>query len=383
MEGKTILIIDTDTTSRNFLANTLQQHQYNVLQASFGKEGLVYAWRDRPDLILVDPVLPDLKDKELIQKLRQDRRTSKIPIIAFSGDTKPERVAECLKMGFNEYLIKSAQTIPILLDILSNMLKGRTAVMKKGGLLIVFLSAKGGIGTSSLCVNIAMNIARKYLEAKVAVVDMVLPIGSIAQIVGYNGNINLTSVAEMPPEQMTTQYLHEQLPTLPLWQFQLLAGSPDPEAANQLIAGRIPEIIDALKAAYDYVLIDLGRSLSKISLPIIEESDLITLIFSTDLSTVTLTKTIWVYLKSKNVGAERVYTILNRALGLEGLTKTEAEQILDLEIKTTIPHMAGNFTLANNQHQPIGQKYPNDTAALILKEAASQMADLARMLRGK
>jgi MinD-like ATPase involved in chromosome partitioning or flagellar assembly len=143
----------------------------------------------------------------------------------------------------------------------------------------------------------------------------------------------------------------------------------------------VGDIIGALKENYDYVLVDLGRSLSKFILPLIQTADLIALVVATDMSTVTLTKTTWEYLKNKGVKASSVYTILNRAVGLEGLTKPEAEKVLGIEINTAMPYLGSNFALANNQHQPYSLKFPKDTAAIVFKETAREMTALAQRLR--
>jgi len=381
MAGKKILIIDSDAASRNFVGAALQKTEYQILQAASGKEGLIFAWRDRPDLIIIDPTISDLKGEDLAIRLRQDTRTAHTPLVALSSDPQPSRVRSCIDAGFNEYLVKTAQAIPALIEAVNRLVGNKTAAQKIGGLLIVFLSAKGGTGTSSLCANMAMNLVQNFPEARVAVVDLVLPIGSISDIVGYQGNQNLVSVAEMPANMLTPEFFRDNLTEMVNWHFHLLAGSPDPESGNQLQVGSIGDIVSALKAAYDYVLIDLGRSLSRISLPLIEHADLITLIVSTDPSTISLTKTVWEYLQSKGVNAPSVYAILNRAVGLEGLTKSEAEKIIGLEIKITIPHLGNNFTLANNQHMPFIQKFPRDTTAIVFKETAQQMAELARRLR--
>ena len=66
------------------------------------------------------------------------------------------------------------------------------------------------------------------------VVDMVLPIGSIAPIVGYEGPQNIVTVAEMPPEETTPEFFRDNLAELKPWRFNLLAGSPDPESSNHL-----------------------------------------------------------------------------------------------------------------------------------------------------
>jgi pilus assembly protein CpaE len=385
--GKSVLILDQNTASRNFLANTFLEKQFKVTVVASGKEALIIAWRDEPDLILFDPVLSDIKVEEFIQKLRIHSRTIQTPLVALSSDPSPACKETCLNAGVYEYLVKSAQAIPALEETLIRLFgteKPPEVVSRDGeksGLLIVFLSAKGGTGTSSLCANLAMNIKLAQPEARIVVADLVLPIGSIAPIVGYEGELNLATVADLPSGQTNVEYFHENLPELELWQFQLLPGSPDPQHGNILKGDRISEIVENLRSAYDFIILDIGRSLSRIGLPLIQKADLITLIVSPDQSTIKLTKTVLDYLQTQGINDQNIYVILNRAVGLEGLTKVQAEEILGLTIKTAIPYMGSNFALANNLHQPITTKYPTDTASIILKETAENMVRLARLQR--
>jgi len=393
MTGKTILIVDENQTSRGYLSNYLREKQYNVFEAGSGKEALIAAWRDLPDVILFDPMFHDIQDVEFVLKLRQNARTAQTPIIALSSDQTPARREACLKAGVNEYIVKSPEALTLLDRALGYLANTETPVTPEPpkeeeddgekGLLIVFLSAKGGTGTSSLCANLAMTIKEQNPEAHVVVADLVLPIGSIAQIVGYEGKQNLVSVADLPSSETNREHFLKNLPEPELWKFQLLAGSPDPEHGNKLKGDRIGEIVDVLRSAYDFIILDLGRSLSRISLPLIQQADLIPLIVSTDQSTVKLTKTIWDYLQEQGIDTQNIYAILNRAVGLEGLTKTEAEQIIGFPIKTTLPYMGSNFALANNLNQPIITKYPKDTATIIFKDTAGDMVKLARQLRAK
>ena len=389
MVGKKILILDENEASRKFLSNLLRQKHFEVLEAPSGKEALIIAWRDTPDLILFDPVLSDIGDGEFIQKLRHNPRTANTPIIALSSDPGPVRKEACLSAGVNDYLIKSSEMLQKLDGILDRTFDVQppmevvSSVAREKGLLIVFLSAKGGTGTSSLCANLAMNIKTHLPEASVVVADLVLPIGSIGQIVGYTGKLNLATVSELPSAQTNADYIHQNLPEPELWKFQLLPGSPDPQHGNILKGDRIEQIVDVLRASYDFIILDIGRSLSRISLPLIQQADLIALIVSTDQSTIHLTKTVWEYLQAQGIEDQSIYAILNRAVGLEGLTKTEAEGIIGIPIKTMIPYMGSNFTLANNLNQPITTKYPKDTASIVLKEAAENMVKLARRQRAR
>jgi len=379
--GKRILVIDADIASRTFLARTLQKEQYVVDVAPSGKEGLIEAWRNRPDLIIVDPALPDLKGEVVAQKLRQDPRTERVPLIALSSDPALNRLKECLDAGFNEYIVKSGQAILTLKETINRLLGLQVLPTTEGGIMVAFLSAKGGTGTSSLCANIATLIATSQPQARVVVCDLVLPIGSIAQIVGYQGHENIVTLADLPPQLLTPEFLREHLSEMGEWRFHLLAGSHDPESANRLQVTRIAEIIAALRLAFDFVILDVGRSLSRITLPLLQQADLIALIVGSDLSTTMLTKTTLDYLRLKGIEMETVYPILNRAVGLEGVTKGEAEQLLGIPIRLTIPYLGGNFSLANNQHVPFSVKFPSNTATLSLHDAAQQMVDLARQSR--
>ena len=377
-QSVSILIIDSDSTSRTYLSNTLTEKGFKVLPCPSGKEGLIAAWKDLPSLIILDPALADISGPELVTRLRQDRRTANMPLVALGHQDHPMEKAALLSAGCNEYVLKSGLTLQTLMEIIPRVLKKENADGNKGR-LIAFLSAKGGTGTSSLCANIAMALASQKIGKRVAVIDLVLPIGSIADIVGYRESLNLVTVAAQGPEQYTPAYFKDNLPHILSWNFNLLAGAPDPGSANSLPFERVGDIVKMIVEAYDFICIDLGRSLSRISMPIIQAADVIALILGTDISTTNLTVTVWEYLKSQGVDPQKMYAIQNRAVGLEGLTKAEVEKRIGLPVRMTMPYMGDNFTVANNRNEPIITRFPNNSAALSLKDIGMQMADIQKM----
>lgn len=381
MPQKKILIVDSNSASRNFIARKLQELDFDVLQAGSGKEGLIVAWRDRPDMAIIDPALSDLRGEEFASKLHRDPRTARLHLVALSSDHDPLRIKSCREAGFSDYITKSGQAVSLLGDAVRRFFGISDEAMKKGGLMIVFLSAKGGTGASSLCANMGMEISALNPEARVAVADLVFPIGSIAPIIGYEGLENIVTLADRSGNETSPDFLKHSLPIVEQWRFHLLAGSPEPELSNQLNVERIWDLLAGLKAAYDFVLVDIGRSLSKITLPVIQHADLVTLLVSTDVSTISLTATILDYLKSKGVSGESVYTVLNRHSGLEGLSKREAENLLGIKVNMAIPYLGTNFAFANSQHRPYTLKFPNDTASIIFHDSAREMSALARKMR--
>ncbi len=383
MPEKKILIVDADVASRNFISRNLQNQKYEIIQTGSGKEGLIYAWRDRPDLMVIDPTVTDISGEDIARKLKQDARTTNMPLVALSSDPGVARIKSCLDAGFSEYITKSGQAMATLIETVNRLLGITSSLVKEGGMLMVFISAKGGAGTSSLCANLAMTIAQNQPEASVVVVDMVLPIGSISSIVGYDGPQNIVTAADLPVEEIVPEYFRDRLVELKLWRFHLLSGSPDPESSNHLKVGHIWNVIAALKASYDYVLIDIGRTLSKISLPLIQHADLIALIISTDPGATPLTKTVWDYMKNKGVNPGSIYPILNRAVSMEGLSKPDAEKSLEIQIKATMPYLGNSFAFASSHHQPFSVKFPTDTASFVFQETAKDMVALARKSRAE
>ena len=377
MAPLTLIVIDADEANRNFLAQLLHKKNYQVKQASTGVEGIRMVTEAAPNMIIFDTNLPDLRGIELIERLQRNPAIADVPCVVLTSHSDPEEMQAFLQAGCAEYYVKSGMVMMTLVDAIPRLLsEGRRLRKERNkGYLMVFLSAKGGTGTSSLCANIAMNMAGQFPQARVAVADLVLPMGTIAPLVGVpEPEFNLVTVAGQPEEKINAEYFGSQLLVPPHWLFHLLPGAPDPETSLNLNVSHIPNIVSELRKAYDYVLVDLGRSLSRISLPIIQAADLVVLILSTDLSTVNQTKKLWHYLREQDVSPNHVYAIINRAVGLEGLTKVETEKILEIGINLTIPYMMGNFTLANNQNTPISVKFPTDTATMILKQAAVEMS---------
>ena len=378
MNQISILIIDTDPTSRQFLAKMLQKQDFQVIEAGSAMEGLQKISENIPHVISCDANILDMRVYELIQRLRQEKKFAITPIVVFSADPDPDEMDLCLKAGGNEYYVKSGQStstfIKNIMPLLSEMKDAHPK--EEMGVLSVFLSAKGGTGTSSICANVAMSLSKLMTSSTVALVDMVLPIGSQCLLTGCKGDFNLIEVSKLEPEEITTDYLHENLVRPENWQFDLLPGSPDPGTAGDFNVAHVPNIIEALRKAYDYVLVDFGRSFSRISLPIIQQADVAVMVLSNDLSTVTLTKRTLDYLQEQGIHQERLYPMLNRAVGLEGLTKAEAEEILGVEIRTTVPYMRSNLTLANNQNVPFESKFPTDSANFTFKQMAVEISQM-------
>jgi Flp pilus assembly CpaE family ATPase len=379
MSQVTVLVIDAEDTSRNFLTTILRNYDFNVVQAVNAREGWQKAGEVFPDIIACDANMPEAHPDEFIIHLRREKRFVHVPIVVFSANPDPEEMERCMQAGGNEYYTKSGSSANTFAKNALDMIlaiKQEHPDEDKQGVLAVFISAKGGTGTSSICANTATNLAKVMSSSTVCVVDMVLPIGSQALITGCENDFDIVNVSYKDPAELTPTYLRENMAHIPEWNFKLLCGAPNPGKAGEFNVQHTHDIINALRKAYDYVLVDFGRSLSRISLPIVQEADVAVFVLSNDFSTVTLTKRTLEYLLEQGVHKDRLYPMLNRAVGLEGLTKAEAEAILNVQIRNTVPYMQSNLTLANNQHLPLTSKFPTNTVSLVFSQLAVDISQM-------
>jgi len=106
-KNKRILIIEDDKFLRKIIKKKLLNEDYDVIEGIDGEEGLRLAQEKKPDLILLDLVLPSMDGFEVLSKLRKDKKTSKTPVFIFSNLNERENIKKGLKMGADDYLIKS------------------------------------------------------------------------------------------------------------------------------------------------------------------------------------------------------------------------------------------------------------------------------------
>lgn len=102
----TILIVDDSPTDTHVLKTMLENHDYQVLTAIDGENGLKTAIQDHPDLILMDIVMPGLNGFQTTRKLNKDSSTCDIPVIMITTkDQQTDRIWG-LRQGAKNYIVK-------------------------------------------------------------------------------------------------------------------------------------------------------------------------------------------------------------------------------------------------------------------------------------
>jgi len=104
--SKNILVIEDDPVVARLMQYTLTKHGYEVQTASNGLEGLRKARQERPDLIMLDVMLPGIDGFEICHRLRAEFQGDNIPIVMLSGKAREADRTTGLGVGADDYLVK-------------------------------------------------------------------------------------------------------------------------------------------------------------------------------------------------------------------------------------------------------------------------------------
>ena len=101
-----ILIIDDDEDLLTIFSTTLKKEGFDTFIEKTGEEGMNRAKTEKPDLILLDQVLPDISGNEVLKALKVDELTKNIPVILLSNFSQEELVKGAIDEGAVDYLFK-------------------------------------------------------------------------------------------------------------------------------------------------------------------------------------------------------------------------------------------------------------------------------------
>ncbi len=178
--GVKILVVEDDTTIRTLLGLALQASGYaDVSMAGRGDDGLSAAKRERPDLVLLDVMLPGLDGLAVARRIRETPELAATRIIMLTARTEPEDICRGLEAGADDYVTK-----PFDRQVLLARIK---AVLRRG------LPATEGVDFDGLTIDEPNRRARLHgqaLELTPGEFDL------LARLVAHRGRIFARSAAE-------------------------------------------------------------------------------------------------------------------------------------------------------------------------------------------
>jgi pilus assembly protein CpaE len=235
------------------------------------------------------------------------------------------------------------------------------------GRLFTVFSPKGGVGKTTIAVNLAVTLASRP-DARVCVVDLDLGFGDIAITLQLFPARTIADAVTLESD-MDFSVLKPLL-TPHRRGFSTLVAPVQPDAKDSIPASLVSRILSILKANFDYVVVDTSPAFDEHVLQAFDETDELLLVTTLDVPTLKNVKIACETLDLLNFPKARRHLVLNRGDDKVGLTPEKVETTLDMKILQAIP-TSSEVANATNAGEPITASHPRHAVS----QAFSRIAD--------
>lgn len=345
-------------------------------EAGFGAEAVTIAGQARPDVAIVSLEEPVIRPLRAIEGLLLSYPN--LPIIVASSLGDRDHMRKAMQAGARDYLIKPLRPQELreaVVKLYGSEVRRQTALdgeakRVQGDVLAVF-AVKGGIGKTSLAVNLAAALAQQTRQ-RVGLLDLDLQLGDVAVAMGIVPQNTIADVAATA-SRLEPSLLHGLTWSDPSG-VHVLPAPLRPEEGDQISLDEVQRILTVMAQTYDYVVVDMPPVISDGTSAILDQATLILLLTTQDMLTLRRTKVALQMMKGWGYSQDKVKLVLNHAYSANGLAGGDVQAALDYPLYWSVPNdaaVASSLKLG----RPLVISQPS-------ARAARSIADLARQIAG-
>jgi DNA-binding response OmpR family regulator len=312
-----ILVVDDDLDTLRLVGLMLQRQGYQIIAASNGTQAITIAQAEKPDLILLDVMMPDVDGYEVTRRLRNNPATGSIPIIMFTAKTMVDDKVLGFECGVDDYLTKPTQPRELFAHVKAVLARSKKQPTvsepapppREKGHVVGVMAAKGGLGVSTLAINLGVSLQHRTHQ-QVIVAEFRPGEGSIGLELGFQNPEGMKRLLQHTTAEISTKEIEAELVTHKS-DVHLLLSSYLPSDARELAAGSHYEAI-ARTLAYmaQYIVLDLGPGINPITDKVLPCCDELIVVMEPIPNSITRTQLLTDELASRGFGEGRVNTVL-------------------------------------------------------------------------
>lgn len=372
-ESINVIIIDKEENSRNIIKNYLTSGgDVNVCGEFFDYDlGYDFAQKSGKCIVFIDVSQDPDKALDVIRKLKENSKQSYI--VALSNKTSTETIIKVMRAGAKEFVTKpviESEFLTLVETMRSEFCNKETSDTCK---IISTFSNKGGIGKTSIAVNLAVELAQMSKE-KVALIDLNLQLGDVATFLDMTPPFAMDYIAD----NISNLDEEELLKSLTKYKNTSLYVIADPlniDKSKEITAEQIKSILNALKKIFSYIVIDIGTNIDSKTITALDSSDLILLIAIVNLPAIRSTQRCMELFNRLGYPAEKIKLVLNRYMENEDIKTSDIEEVVKQKVYWKIPNNYLTMMSAINKGVPVNEINSESNIALNYKDFASKVSD--------
>jgi pilus assembly protein CpaE len=273
-----ILVVDDDLDTLKLVGLMLERQGYEITVATNGELGLSKAATEKPDLILLDIMMPDIDGYEVTRRLRADPTLAHIPIIMFTAKSMVDDKVAGFEVGADDYLTKPthpAELTAHVKAVLARSAQARTTPSEKAT-TIAFLGAKGGLGTTTVALNVAIGLQSRGQEVILA--ELNPGRGTVALDLGIPSPLGLGHLLARALKDIHLRSVDAELITHKTGLRLLLSSYRPRDTDMEQAVPQMEAIVRNLTVMCTTLLIDLGSGIRPHVKPVLQLSDRVLLV---------------------------------------------------------------------------------------------------------
>lgn len=349
------------------LANDPAMGEISTLQCGAGD---LESIKDTPDVLIVNGGLPENGGLDSLARLRLSHPDT--AFIVVTDNQSPEFLLRAMRAGVREVLPTPAAADQLRAAI------GRIAPRRKAepeidGRILALTSCKGGSGATFLATNLAWILATDHGK-RVALIDLNLQFGDAAMYVtDQKPASNLAQVCQQIHRLDGAFLKSAMIEVAP--NFGLLAAPDDPAHATDVRAEHVEAILKVARANYDFVIVDVGRSLDAVSLQPFDMADKIFPVVQLTLPFIREAKRLIQVFMSLGYPMSKVGLLVNRFHKNSEITLSDLERTVNAKLFKAIPNCYEDVAASVNQGQPIARLAKGSAVTKALREIAETLTN--------
>lgn len=123
IEKRKILVVEDDRSFQSAIVEMLSQEGYETISAFDGEEGLAKLSQEKPDLVLLDIILPKKDGFEFLSQMKNNPETKEVPVLILTNLEEVDKVQKAVDLGATTFMIKSDYSIKEVLEKVKEALK--------------------------------------------------------------------------------------------------------------------------------------------------------------------------------------------------------------------------------------------------------------------
>lgn len=310
-----ILVVDDDLDTLRLVGLMLEKQGYKISAATTGQQALGLAKNEKPILILLDLMMPDLSGVEVARRLRADPETKDIFIIMFTAKGQMEDKLEGFDAGADAYLVKPIQPRELVANVKAVLLRsGSTTAAanreyRERGDVIAILGAKGGVGVTTVAANLGYML-QSQARKPVIVSDFRPGAGMLGLEMGVRNAFGMNQLLELAPEAITPDLVERELSAQNGGPRFLYASSRPQDGHYMQSVENFAAIANCLAYLSRFVILDLGAGLTPVNNRVLESCQQIALVMEPVAQSLILTRGIYEYLIEKGMRTDQIIPVL-------------------------------------------------------------------------